>query len=155
MHTAYLADHPEVLPTLARWHHSEWGHLHTGEMIPDRFAKLRERSGRAQIPTTLIALAGKRLLGSISLVVDDMRTRPDLSPWLASLYVAPQHRRRGIGSLLMARVVAEARRLGVDSLYLFTPDLESFYGARGWSRLETTDYRGEGVVVMARKIGSD
>jgi hypothetical protein len=49
--------------------------------------------------------------------------------WLASLYVRADRRRRGVGGMLLKAAVAEARRLGVKALYLFTADQEGYYGA--------------------------
>ena len=71
------------------------------------------------------------MVGSASLIAQDMDTRPELSPWLASVYVAAEHRRQGIGSALVRRVAQEAAALGVETLYLFTPDQEHFYARLG------------------------
>lgn len=111
-----------------------------------------QKHGKAQVPTTVIALSGNCLLGSASLIAHDMDTHPELSPWLASVYVAPEHRKRGIGRTLVQRIVAEAASLGLDSLYLFTPDKERFYTHLGWTVLERTMYRGYAQVVMVRHI---
>ena len=76
----------------------------------------------------------------------------DLSPWLASVYVTPEHRSRGIGTALVQRVIEEAVGLSVETLYLFTPDREGFYASLGWSVVERTEYRGQKVVIMALHI---
>jgi len=143
----YLADHPSFLPSLAQWHHAQWSYLDVGVSLEQRLAAL-QKHGKAQVPTTVIALSGSRLLGSASLIAHDMDTYPELSPWLASVYVAPEYRRRGIGSALVQRIVAQARALGFEHLYLFTPDKEHFYARLGWSVLERTMYRGYAQVVM-------
>ncbi len=78
----------------------------------------------------------------------------DLTPWLAGLYVAPEHRREGIGSALVARVVGEARGLGLHRLYLYTPDQECFYARLGWWVVDKCEHRGESVVVMALQVAA-
>jgi N-acetylglutamate synthase-like GNAT family acetyltransferase len=83
-----------------------------------------------------------------------MPTRRELFPWLASVYVAPAHRRQGIGSLLVRRVEQEALALGFGTLYLFTPDRETYYAHLGWTVLEHTEYMGEKVVIMTRNTGN-
>lgn len=148
MQIEYLVDHPEYIPTLAQWHHAEWGSLNPGDSVERRIARLQSQKGHRQIPTTFIALQGKTLLGSASLIAHDMDTRMELSPWLASVYVAPEYRGRGAGSALVQRVVEEARALGVKPLYLFTTNKEGFYVRLGWSMLERTEYRGKPVVIM-------
>ena len=70
-----------------------------------------------------------------------MVTRPELSPWLAGVFVTPEHRRRGTGAALVDRVVQEARALDIPRLYLYTPGDGTLYVRLGWSILEHTFYR--------------
>ena len=123
----YLADRREFIHTVARWHHAEWGHLRPGETLEDRIARVERDCGHCQIPTTFIAAAGHQPLGSASLTEHDMATRPELSPWLSGVFVAPEHRRRGIGAALVKRAVKEARALGIRRLYLYTPGFGALY----------------------------
>jgi hypothetical protein len=46
----------------------------------------------------------------------------------------------------------EAETLGLDKLYLFTPDRRDFYGSLGWQVYEHTAYRGVGVVIMQFQV---
>jgi GNAT superfamily N-acetyltransferase len=149
----YLGDRPEFLPVLARWHHDEWGRLHPCDTVERRAVRMEEHLGKKQIPTTFVALADEKPIGSASLVDYDMEDREDLTPWLASVYVVPEYRRRGIASALVGRVEEEARALGVETLYLFTWDQERLYARLGWSVLERTVYKGEKIVIMSKKIG--
>jgi GNAT superfamily N-acetyltransferase len=86
------------------------------------------------------------------LVANDMDTRKELTPWLAGVYVAPEHRRQGIGSALVARAVDCAERLGVPRLYLYTPGAERMYSRLGWSPMERVKYRGSDVLIMHRDL---
>ncbi len=76
----------------------------------------------------------------------------DLSPWLASIYVLPENRGQGIGTALVERVIEEAVELGIETLYLFTPDRKGFFASLGWSVVEHTEYREQKVVIMALHI---
>lgn len=136
----YLADRREFIPTVARWLHAEWGHLRPGETVEDRAASVERDCGHCEVPTTFVALAGDQLLGSASLVEHDMATRPELSPWLSGVFVAPEHRRRGVGAALVERVVQEARVLRTPRLYLYTPGSGALYLKLGWSVMERTFY---------------
>ena len=147
----YLADHPSFLPSLAQWHHAQWSYLDVGVSTEQRMATL-QKHGKAQVPTTVVALSGGRLLGSASLIAHDMDTRIELSPWLASVYVDPPYRTRGIGSTLVRRITKEAHALGFKRLYLFTPDKAEFYARLGWSVLERMNYRGYPQIVMVLHI---
>jgi len=44
----------------------------------------------------------------------------------------PDWRTRGFGGRLCQRAMAEARRLGLKSLALYTPDRADFYRGLGW-----------------------
>ncbi len=149
MHIVYLADHPQHIPTLAAWHHAQWGHLNPGDIEQARVERLRLHIGRPGIPTTLIALEDDVLLGSVSLVENDLSTHPHLTPFLASVYVAPAYRGQEIASALVSRMIDEARQIGAAQLYLITPDQQRLYARLGWSPLEQVHYRGEWVTLMA------
>ena len=62
MRIEYLADHPDRLETLARWHHEEWHHLNPGDTVENRRARMRAHLAKRQIPTTFVALDGGTLL---------------------------------------------------------------------------------------------
>lgn len=145
----YLADHPEHIPRLAEWLHAQWGYLHEGDSVERRAARLEARSTRGGIGTAFVAVDGKTLLGTASLVDQDLEIRPELTPWLASVFVAPEHRRKGVAAALVRRVVEEARGRGITPLYLWTTDQESLYARLGWRPVERTRFRDEDIVVMA------
>ncbi len=149
MKIGYLADHREHIPRLAEWLHAQWGYLHENDSVERRAARLESRATRGGVPVTFVAVDAETLLGSASLVVDDLETRPELTPWLASVYVAPEHRGRGVASALVRRVVEEAKGSGIDRLYLWTTDQERLYARLGWSPVERMRFQDEDIVVMA------
>lgn len=83
-----------------------------------------ERLGRAvdadTLPLALVALQGDEPVAAVSLVHSDDDSRPEWSPWLAGMVVAPERRGRGVGSALVRALLAEARRLRVPRLYVGT-----------------------------------
>ena len=152
MEFVYLADHSAFLPVIAAWHHDEWAYIRPGDTVERRQKRLAAECGRQQIPTTLVALKDGTPVGSISLIAEDMDSHPHLTPWLASLYVAKEHRRQGIGAALVRRVIEEAKSLRVPRLYLYTPSEERFYRGLGWRTLEQTSYAGKPATIMAYDI---
>jgi predicted N-acetyltransferase YhbS len=149
----YLADRPRHLPRLAAWQHRQWGHLDPGGTLDARIARLEGQLQRTAIPLALVAVDGDEPLGSASLVEHDLDHRPEWSPWLASVIVAPEHRRRGIGSALVERAMAEARAQGIATLYLFTPDQQRLYARLGWRDLAEEAVAGYRVTVMTVELG--
>ncbi len=148
-----LEGHKGLIPKLAGWHHAQWANLNPGETVEARISRYHERMKSDGLPLMLVALSDGVLLGSASLLKHDLDTRMDLSPWLASVYVADEHRRKGVGEALVARIVEEARSLGHETLYLFTPDKAAFYAKRGWSSMENTEYQGESIEIMSINPG--
>jgi N-acetylglutamate synthase-like GNAT family acetyltransferase len=144
----YLADHPGALSTLLEWQHREWGDLRHGETVEKRRARLESSCNRDRIPLTVVALDDGEVLGSASLVLHDMETRMELTPWLASVFVGEPYRRKGIGAELVRRIMDEAGKLDVALLYLYTVHSEKLYAALGWTLQEYTSYREQKVAIM-------
>jgi len=145
-----IALHRDRIATLAAWHHAQWGHLYSHWTYEVAFAELGEQAAREQgLPTTLLALEGEELLGSVSLVFEDA---PELqehgSPWLASLYVKPQARGRGIGAAWGRAAVGRAAAGAVEGRSRFTPEHKDFYARLGWRPLARTALKGTAVDLM-------
>ena len=117
-----------------------------------RAARISAWCGRRQVPSVMVACAHDALLGSAMLVAHDMDTRPQWSPWLAGVVVAPEHRRRGIGASLVERVITEARTLGFPTLYLYTFNTEQYYARLGWRLMERAIYLGADVTIMSLEL---
>jgi N-acetylglutamate synthase-like GNAT family acetyltransferase len=81
-----------------------------------------------------------------------MEIRPDLEPWLASVFVDPEERGRGIGSQLVEFIMLQARERRFTRLYLFTPDRQTFYQRLGWRLRETLSYHETLVGLMDVKL---
>jgi len=149
MQIDYLADHWEAVPLLADWHHREW----TEFTLESMAAELRTHTGRRQIPTTFVAIENGRVIGSTSLLTADLVGWEHLTPWVASVFVAPDCRGRGVGRALIARAVEEARLLGLPVVYLYTAGQQAYYARLGWTPLERGQYRAKEIVIMHRVLG--
>jgi len=150
MRIEYLADHPRLVSQLAELHHEQWGHLHPDETLEQRTRRLKAACGRGGVPSVVVALADDGvLLGSAMLVANDMATRPELTPWLAGVYVLDAYRDNGVGSALVRRIQAEAASMGARRLHLYTPSAARFYARLGWSTDERHAYLGQRVALMS------
>jgi N-acetylglutamate synthase-like GNAT family acetyltransferase len=154
MNIDHLAKHPHLVPTLAQWVKGEWGHLCPDVAYEEYVSNFQRQAAHDRIPETFVALEGDALLGTASIIEHDMSTRMELSPWMASVYVAPEFRNKGVGSALVRTVMQEAGRLGLQRLYLITPDKVGFYSRLGWQVLETAAYRGENVTIMVYEVNT-
>ena len=133
----YLRDRPQHLLTVARWIHEEWTHV-TDPALETQIQTTRSWLNEDRIPLCLVALKGERCVGTVSIFVDDLHSRPDLTPWLAALYVEASCRNQGIGGALVARLLEVARGLGIRRLYLHTETASDSYRRKGWRFLFRT-----------------
>jgi predicted N-acetyltransferase YhbS len=149
MRIEYLSDDMRAIRLVAGWLHAEFGDRGRGSTLETRVQRIRKRAQRQTIPLAFVARENGSIVGSASLVAHDMEARLDLTPWLASVYVLPGYRKRGIGSALCRRVAQETRGLGFGRIYLITYDKEEFYRGLGWKEIQRTEYRRDKVTVMA------
>jgi GNAT superfamily N-acetyltransferase len=149
----YLVDVPYYLPVVATWVFREWcredGSL--GQVV----SRYKQRLSRGRIPLTLVAVKDGASVGVISLKLDELPTRPDLFPWLGSLYVVPEHRGEGIGMLLVRRAEFIAQEQGVGMLFAFTDSLGNLCEREGWVYIGDEPYRNEkNVSIYGKNIMS-
>lgn len=148
----YLADRPSLVPQLARWFYKEWGQNNPHLSLETVEGKLRDRLNREKIPLVLVLLRDDLPIASASLKIREMETHPQYLHWLGSVYVLPEYRSQGIGTELVQYAASEARRLGVQDLYLYTRHRERFYARLGWKPIERPIYDGRPAVIMTRKL---
>lgn len=99
--------------------------------------RLRESLNAAPIPFALVAHDGNAFLGTASVIAADLAERPQLTPWVAAVWVDPAARRRGVGAALVDRAAQDCFALGVGRAYLCArPQRSSFYAALGWNAIE-------------------
>jgi GNAT superfamily N-acetyltransferase len=101
---------------------------------------------------TFVALENGRAIGTASLDFEDLPPKPDLTPWLASVYVLPDYRSQGIGEKLIAAVEREAVDKGFKHIYLHTSNRADFYAKRGWQILLEVDYWQKTNTVMIKPL---
>ena len=104
-----LVDRPEFIPIVAQWNWEQWSDLLPVESCAAFAADLRARTRRDGIPITFLALDGGVPVGTASVIEDDLETRCELTPWLASIYVVPERRGSGLGTMLVKHAVDAAR----------------------------------------------
>lgn len=149
----YLAHHPDLIAPLAQRCASEWAHLYLtwgeGEAV-EEFRTARTDGG---LPATLVALdEDGTLLGTVSVIEDDLPGFEHRNPWLASLLVLTEHRNKGVGAFLVREAERFARQAGCAELYLFTESADGLFRRLGWREMEKTTANGHEVRVFQRRL---
>jgi predicted N-acetyltransferase YhbS len=147
-----MSDHPELVPVVSAWHFGEWGHEDPGGTPDSWAASLRERALRDRIPAVFVAFEGSLPIGSSALVSADMKTHPELSPWLINVFVLPEYRGTGVGGAVVDHACGFASGLGTEAVYLYTQGSGALYRRLGWSVLASESYGGAPVTVMSKRI---
>ncbi|WP_160154656.1 GNAT family N-acetyltransferase [Microbulbifer sp. ALW1] len=150
-----LAQVPQAIETLARWHYDEWQQLYPEESLADFIADLRASTAAIPVPSTFVARENDVLIGSISLLERDMEIDEPWTPWLANLFVHPDYRQRGVGKQLIKHLTQFCRANAVKQLYLFTPESRSYYETLGWTLVRRQAYKGQMVDIMVRAISAE
>ena len=153
MRLEYLADRPEFIMPVATWIYQEWRDEFATVGLDGWLAEFRATLMRDGMPTTFVASEGPGLLGTASLIASDLPERPEMSPWLASVYVLPRYRGTGIATALIGRVLAQASWLGMEQVYLQTATKVDFYERLGWVEREQLEVNGRAITVMSKDLG--
>ena len=147
-----LQDHPEFIDELNGLFFNEWHHFYPGSKLSGWKSGLLTRVNEKIIPTTLVAFNDDVTFGSAAIVVNDMKTRLELSPWLAGVFVKKEYRNKGIGKALINEIENLAKELNVKMLYLFTENKSEYYKKLKWEIKEQTVYQNIAVTIMQKKL---
>ena len=88
-----LADAPQHVEEVSRWLWEQWARA-DGYRLEDIVYRTRHAMGRRGVPQMLVAEEDGAPVGVVSLWHNDAKTRQDLTPWLAALYIRPDCRGR-------------------------------------------------------------
>ena len=146
-----LQREPQHINLLSVWHHRQWSYRNPDHRIKHRAKHMEEFLTPHFIPSMFIAKQNE-LIGSAAIVKQDMPSYPELSPWLANVYVKPDFRGLGVGKQLVNHIVEQALRHNIHRLYLYTPDHSDFYLKLGWKILEITHYQNSHVTIMYKDL---
>lgn len=134
-----LKDRPEFIEEVATLTQKEWGQDGlTKEQFNNKVNKKIEKiknSFENKFYCKLILVENNTLIGFISIFPTDGEERKDLSPWYATMYVKEEYRGKGHSKMLNNAILEEAKRRGVQRLYLKT-DLENYYEKFGAKYIE-------------------
>lgn len=144
-----LGEHRDLIAQTVDWHMAAF------DQSGDRGFWLKARTEEARLgglPCCWVAFFDDEPVGSVSLIASNMDTRPELTPWLAALFVLPESRDLGVGRALVRHCEAEAYGSGCDQLYLYTSEARGFYDRLGWVPTSEESYEDQLVTVMTRAL---
>lgn len=137
MRIVLLANFPEYVEEVAQMINNEFVLNSTSKKTIDDVRAFFSSTYEKRLPLTLIALEGDECIGTVSIFENDLKDRKKYKPWLASLYIKPIHRDKGVGHQLLTETIKVAKELDFPELYLKTADASSYYSNRGWTYVES------------------
>ncbi|OHB62128.1 MAG: hypothetical protein A2167_02400 [Planctomycetes bacterium RBG_13_46_10] len=143
----YLADHAEVIPTLAEWFQSEWPIYYAQRTLVDIVQDFYADLNHNELPIRLVAFLAGELVGTIVLREIVLETHPEYRPGLGGLYVAKPHRRCGIGTELVQAGMLLAQRVGYNVIYTTTNVAGGIVERLQWEWIESVLHHGEQITL--------
>lgn len=126
----------------------QWGSEENFKFYED--AILHSATTSSDIPRFYVAVEEGEIIGTYAMLRNDLNSRQDLCPWLACLYVAEEHRGKGIGAKLLDHGLSVAAKKGYENLYL-TTDIENYYEKYGWKNSGSVYGAGGGASKLYEK----
>ena len=144
------AERPELLPPVARWLHEafyrEGGYTYEGTL-----ADISRPTAAIGPPQYFVLLRDDVAIGTATLDEADLKERPELTPWLANVFVVPEARGHGHVHMLIGAVEAACRTADVATLWLHTNTAERVYARGGWVAVERVTRADKPLVTLMRR----
>lgn len=145
-----IARRPDLVPYVADWLWREWWR-HEGLSAEQTRALFSQGQVEVGAPQTLVLLADGVAVGTASLAVQDLDERPDLTPWLAGVFVTPPMRGRGYAYRLLAAFEEACEAASIATAWLYTRRAAGLYLKCGWQVAGTVDRAGRRPVTLMRR----
>jgi GNAT superfamily N-acetyltransferase len=156
MEIAYLKDKLEFIPKLAEGIITQWSSMYKkqGKELNDIEKTLIDRAVDDKIPLTMVGFDGDTVIGSVTIKADDFSSRPDLTPWIAGVFVFEEFRLKGYGRELIQFAEGVAKeKFDYDKIYLYTGSAENLYLKVGYSVVDRVQREtGSELVIMEKEI---
>ena len=134
-----LADRPDTADICAAWSYAEWGCHIPGITLQQTRKNYHDRAQyKGKLPFVGIGFVDDVPAGMISLKESDHPDRPDLKPWVGSLFVHRRFQRTGLAQLMYSWLETQARdTFHFAELYMFTCRSTAAYENMGWRKIGT------------------
>ncbi len=145
------AERPDLAPVVASWLWDSFARAR-GRSFEETLEAVQASVTASLMPRTFVLLVDGRPVGTASLAEQDLEARPDLTPWLAAVFVEPESRGRGLAADLIAAVEDECRKRSIPTLWLYTRTAENVYTRAGWRKVETVARNSKSYALMRREL---
>ena len=145
----FLADHPDAIPTLAKWFRAQWPDYHAERSQEEMEQDFIEDASRDRLPIRLVAFESSELAGTVVVRKRGSHTLPEFQPELGGLYVVESHRGHGIATELVRAGMKIALQQGYETVHATTVVAAGILERLGWEFIKTVEYE-DGPVALYR-----
>ncbi len=140
------------IPIIGKWIYEEWSYAFPLRTLLDIQKGLFGRMNENEMPITLVAHDERGVIGTASLKASDMEILQEITPWLSSVFVHPDHRGQGVATSLVAEVEKIAKQQGFTSIHVFNPITQGVFEKMGWSVLQIVEYGGKELAILVKTL---
>lgn len=133
----FLADHPDTIPTLAKWFRDQWPDYYADMSQEEMELDFLEDASHDRLPIRLVAFESSELAGTIILRKSNTEMPPGFQPELGGLYVVESHRGHGIATELVRAGMKVALDQGYESVFATTMAAAGILERLGWVFIKT------------------
>ena len=147
-----LKEAREYFNLIAEVHHKEWAHLYDGETLDGRKARMQSYLTDDYVPSLFVAKKDNNIIGTAAIKKYDLTTDEGFTPWMSSIFIFPNHRKKGYSKTLVKHLMEQAKLNGINKIYLYTEDADSLYAKLGWKTLYKEKCLGNDIIVMEAEL---
>jgi len=142
---------------VADWYYHEWGYKNPNATVSGIESRIASQLDSVNLPQPFVAVAGHDVIGAVELKIREIRELGDYEHWIGGVFVAEEHRGKGVGTEIVKSALAiAAKNFEIKIVYLQTERLDGgIYSRLGFT--ETTRVYSDGCerLVMAKDIAQD
>lgn len=154
MRIDYLANHPNLISTVAAWYVKMWGKFCENPSIEHAKTRLLNHLNVDKLNLCFLCFRNHNLVGTASLTEKDIPNNASFSPCLSNLFVMGKYRRQKIGENLIEHAKLQSKNLGFKKIYLYTTDatVHRWYQKLNWKIIKEDVARGCDIKIMAANL---
>jgi GNAT superfamily N-acetyltransferase len=145
-----VAKRPDLVPVVAKWLWREWWE-NRGLSAEETQAIYSKGQVEIGAPQTIVLVADGVPVGTASLALQDLEERPDLTPWLAGVFIIPEMRGRGYAYRLLEAFDEACYAASIDTAWLYTTSAQDLYLKVGWRVAQTIERPTKRRVILMRR----
>ena len=137
----YLADAPRYIDTCAAWHFTAWGVKSDQRTLQKDIKKFEISTNKESVPLTILYIDKTRNVPAAmgSIWENDSTYWSELNPWITGVFVHEDYRGKGLATAIMRQLEDDAKRIGLETIYLTASAAVGLYEKLQYNAEETRD----------------